>query len=226
MYNKPQRDASALNTPISNYNEDDTFRIYQGVWSNILNDHAYLEARGSFVDISFPLYIKDEAKAARNQVHHRIDDEQVTGANQNEYINQRQRLQLNTVLSWYKAQWLGGRHELKFGWDFANNNVSADVTPSTIRRGPVRGLPGACPAFNTPVHPEETIRTNAFFASDTIQRGPVHAELWVASTRHAGACLSPVESGRHVHRRPGTLRRSARSSTGTRCRRGVASFIS
>ena len=66
-YNKPQRGASALNTPISTWNEDDTFSIYQGIWNSILNDHAYLESRVSLVDIFFPLYIQDAAKAAGNQ---------------------------------------------------------------------------------------------------------------------------------------------------------------
>ncbi|HEX7779248.1 MAG TPA: TonB-dependent receptor, partial [Vicinamibacterales bacterium] len=127
-YNKPQRDASALTTPLSNSNEDDTFRIYQGIWSNILNDHSYLEARGSFTDISFPLLIKDEAKAAGNQSTVELSTGKLTGAAATESISERRRFQLNTVLSWYKAQWLGGRHELKFGWDFANNSVKADVT--------------------------------------------------------------------------------------------------
>jgi Carboxypeptidase regulatory-like domain len=187
-YNKPQRDASALNTPISNYNEDDTFRIYQGVWSNILNDRAYLEARGSYVDISFPLLIKDEAKAAGNQSTIELTTGRITGANNNEQISQRKRLQLNTVLSWYKAQWLGGRHELKFGWDFANNNVSADVTAlGDTNVALFEGFQAFALHLNTPVHPEETIRTNALFASDTYQRGPVTLNFGVRFDQARGS---------------------------------------
>jgi hypothetical protein len=187
-YNKPQRDASALNTPISNWNEDDTFRIYQGVWSNILNDHAYLEARGSFVDISFPLLIKDEARAAGNQSTTELTTNRVTGANNNQQISTRRRLQLNTVLSWYKAQWLGGRHELKFGWDFANNTVSSEVTAlGDTNVALFEGFQAFALHLNTPVHPEETIRTNALFASDTFQRGPLTLNFGVRFDQARGS---------------------------------------
>ena len=171
-YNKPQRGASALNTPLSTWNEDDTFSIYQGIWNSILNDHAFLESRVSLVDIFFPLNIQDAAKAARNQATVELTTNKVTGANANEFINERQRLQLNTVLSWYKSQWLGARHELKFGWDFANNPTSIETTTlDDVAVAVFEGFPALAFRFNTPVRTEETTRTNAFFAADTIQRG-------------------------------------------------------
>ncbi len=175
-YKKPQRDASALNTPISNWDEDDTFSIYQGMWNNILNDHAYLEARVSFVDIFFPLRIKEEAKLAGNQSAIELTTNKITGANTNEQVNERRRLQLNTVLSWYKAQWAGARHELKFGWDFANSPASVTFTAlDDVNVALIEGGPFAAQRLNTPVNTKETIRTNALFAADTIQRGRVAA---------------------------------------------------
>ncbi|HYN07388.1 MAG TPA: TonB-dependent receptor [Vicinamibacterales bacterium] len=171
-YKKPQREASALNTPLSNWNEDDEFGIYQGIWNNILNDHAYLEARASFVDIFFPLRIKDEAKAAGNQSITNFNTGKVTGANTAEIINDRKRLQLNTVLSWYKAGWVGARHEFKFGWDFSNSPTAVTLTAiDDVNLFTLDGAPAFAVRLNTPVHPEETVRSNAFFASDTIQKG-------------------------------------------------------
>jgi carboxypeptidase family protein len=171
-YNKPQRGASAFNTPISTWNEDDTFSIYQGIWNSIVNDHAFLESRVSYVDIFFPLNIQDAAKAAGNQSTFELTTGEITGAQQNEQINVRHRLQLNTVLSWYKAQWIGARHELKFGWDFANNPTSNEISAlGDVNLAVNEGAAAFAFLLNTPVHTKETTRMNAFFASDTIQRG-------------------------------------------------------
>jgi hypothetical protein len=171
-YNKPQRGASALATPLSTWNEDDTFSIYQGIWNSILNDHAFLESRVSFVNVDFPLFIQDAAKAAGNQATIELTTNKVTGANTSEFLNDRKRLQLNTVLSWYKAQWLGARHELKFGWDFSNSPTVVDTTAiDDVALGVAEGAPAIAFRFNTPVQSKETTRMNSFFAADTIQRG-------------------------------------------------------
>ena len=171
-YNKPQRGASALNTPISTWNEDDTFSIYQGIWNRIVNDHAYLESRVSFVNIDFPLFIQDAAYAAQNQSTFELTTNKITGANTQQFISDRKRLQLNSVLSWYKAKWMGARHELKFGWDFANNPTSTEITAiDDVNVAVAEGFPQFALRANTPVHEKETTRMNAFFASDTIQRG-------------------------------------------------------
>lgn len=177
-YNKPQRGASAFNTPISTWNEDDTFSIYQGIWNSILNDHAFLESRVSFVNIDFPLFIQDAARAAHNQATVELTTNKITGANTQQFISDRKRLQLNTVLSWYKAQWIGARHELKFGWDFANNPTSVEISAlDDVNVAVSEGAPAFALRFNTPVDEKETTRMNAFFASDTIQRGRFTANV-------------------------------------------------
>jgi hypothetical protein len=171
-YKKPQRDASALNTPLSNWDEDDVFSIYQGIWNKILSDHAYFEGRASFVDIDFPLRIKDEAKAAGNQSTQETTTGKLTGANTIEILSDRKRLQLNAVLSYYQARWAGARHEFKFGWDFANSPTAVEFSAiDDVNLALFEGSPFYAIRYNTPVNPKETVRSNAFFASDTIQRG-------------------------------------------------------
>lgn len=171
-YKKPQSSASALNTPLSNWNEDNTSSIYQGIWNGILSNRAYVEARLSYSDIFFPLYIKDEAKAAGNQSVYELTTGKVTGANTSEQISQHNRLHANAVLAWYKDRWLGSRHEFKFGWDFAHSpneltlKALDDVNVATFE-----GFPALAIRLNSPVNPHETIRTSALFASDTLQYG-------------------------------------------------------
>ena len=102
-YKKPQRDASALTAPLATLDEDDDFSIYQGMWNKIVSDHAFFEARASFVDIFFPLRIQEAARAAGNQNTFDFATNRTSGAAAAETLSERRRLQLNAVLSWYRA---------------------------------------------------------------------------------------------------------------------------
>jgi hypothetical protein len=135
--------------------------------------------------------IKDEAKAAGNQATVDLATFKITNANTSQSISERNRFQLNTLLSWYKANWLGGRHELKFGWDFANSSVEAEVTAlGDTNVGIADGAPQIALRLNTPVNPKEDILTNAFFAADTIQRGPLTVNFGVRFDQTRGSVPS------------------------------------
>lgn len=186
-YNKPQRGASALNTPLSNWNEDDVFEIYQGLWNGVLSKTMFIESRVSYVDVFFPLYIKDEAKAAGNQAVTDLSTGKVTGANTFEFISLRRRLQANAVVSWYRDRWLGARHEVKFGWDFSNSpNEFTGSALDDVNLNVDQGFPVFVIRYNTPVRAEETVRTNSLFIGDTIQSRRLTVNLGVRFERAQG----------------------------------------
>ncbi len=168
-YDKPQRGASALNTPLSNWKEDDTFDIYQVAWNATFTDDLFLEARASFVDIFFPLFIKEEAKRLGNQSVTELTTGKVTGANTLELIFNRHRLQSKVVLNYFNDDLFGVRHEFKLGWDFSYNPNSVDVSAlDDVNLFTFNGLPAFVILFNTPVNIKRNTQFNALFASDKI----------------------------------------------------------
>src|SRR6185295_17281755 len=57
-YNKPNRNASALNNPTSAAREEDIMDVRQGLWNSILSSNAFMDARVSYAYILLPLYQK------------------------------------------------------------------------------------------------------------------------------------------------------------------------
>jgi hypothetical protein len=192
-YRKPQRGASALNTPLSTWREDDTSSVYQGTWTGIFRNQAYLEARASYTDVFFPLYIQDAAKAADNQSTLDLDTNRVTGANMLEVISQRKRLQADVVVSWVADRWAGFRHEFKAGWDFANSPSKLAISAlDDVNLATFGGTPAFALLYNTPVHPDETVRTTAFLGSDTLRRGRLTFNVGARLERTQG--IVPAQS--------------------------------
>lgn len=177
-YDKPQRGASALNTPLSNWKEDDTFDIYQVAWNATFTDDLFLEARTSFVDIFFPLYIKEEAKRRGNQSVTELTTGKVTGANTLELIFNRHRLQSKVVLNYFNDDLFGVRHEFKVGWDFSYNPNSVDITAlDDVNLFTFNGAPAFVVLYNTPVNVKRNTQFNALFAADKIFIGRVAIDI-------------------------------------------------
>jgi hypothetical protein len=107
-YRKPNRDASALFTPVSTSNEHNTFGLYQGLWNSILTDRAFVDARISFNDLIFDLYQKGNEQSLRDLSTGILERSALTQS-----LNVRQRLQLNATFNYYIQQALGGRHDFR-----------------------------------------------------------------------------------------------------------------
>lgn len=173
-YDKPQRGASALNTPLSNWKEDDIFDVYQVAWNGTFGQWLFFDARVSFVDIFFPLYIKEEAKRQGLQSTFETTTGKRTGSNQLEQIFNRHRLQAKVVGSYFVERFLGGRHEFKFGWDFSYNPNSVEVRAiDDVELFTTNGIPTLVRLWNTPVHIKRNTQSNALFVSDTYMVGPL-----------------------------------------------------
>jgi hypothetical protein len=165
-YYKPNRGASPLFTPQSNFKEDDHFTILQGQWNSILGPSAFLDARVSFLNIFFPLYQKGTEQSLLD-----LSTNFLSRAAQTESIFTRKRLQASVNLQYFVAHALGGRHELRFGVDQTH-------TPTTTEQHRIddvnlfyRSSPTPTAAsvqfFNSPVQSRQTVDVTAVFAQDS-----------------------------------------------------------
>lgn len=169
-YYKPNRGASAFNTPESNFKEDDVFDITQGLWNSVLTNASFLDARFTFNRIFFPLFQKGTQQSLSDQATGIL-----TRAAQNEQIFRRYRFQMNANYQYYLDNFLGGRHELRVGFDHAHMPTETDVNridDVNLFWNSAQGRGTEVTFFNSPVQSKSTVDQTAFFAQDnyTIKR--------------------------------------------------------
>lgn len=169
-YDKPQRGASGLNSPLSAWKEDDEFDIYQLSWNGLFSSNLYGDAKISFVDIFFPLFIKEEARARGLQSSTEATTGFVSHANANEFIFLRERLQAKGALSYADDDLGGARHEFRFGFDLSHSpNQFSTNAIDELNLTTVGGEAGFVTLFNTPVDVRRGVDTVALFASDSVR---------------------------------------------------------
>jgi hypothetical protein len=164
LYDKPNRGASAFNTPASDWKERDIMSIYQGLWNSVLSKDAFLDARVSYADIFFPLYLKAKDVSVLD-----LATNIRTGSNAQEYQFTRRRLQVNANLSYYVDDWAGSRHEFRFGIDYSH----APTNSYQFRNGDINlqvsaGVPAYVFEYNTPVLSKSTVDGLGAFVQDAI----------------------------------------------------------
>ncbi|MDE3156673.1 MAG: TonB-dependent receptor [Acidobacteriota bacterium] len=163
-YYKPNRGASAFNTPASDWKEDDTTSIYQGLWNSVLSSHAFLDARISYNDLLFPLYLKSTDVSTYD-----LATNITSGANTVGYRFLRKRLQTNANLSYYVDNFHGTRHEFRVGIDYAHAPTVSDQTRNgDILQYTLNGAPAYVTEYNTPVDSAANVDTFAVFGQDSI----------------------------------------------------------
>jgi hypothetical protein len=120
VYKKPNRFliASDLLEQDSTSNEDDVFTLYQALWNTVITPRLFVDARMGLNRILFPTYqngsdqtLLDNATGIR------------TRNAQTDVERFRDRYQYNATANYYIDELLGGRHELKFGFDHAHAPV-------------------------------------------------------------------------------------------------------
>ena len=164
-YKKPNRGASALNTPQSNWNEDDVTAIYQALWNAVLSKNAFMDARVSFNNLLFPLYLKNDEQSLLD-----LSTNIRTRSNFNGFEFVRRRLQASANFQYYLDQALGGRHELRWGIDHAHAPtktavIRADDVNLTYRSQPVPTA-STVTLFNSPVNSRSTVDVTALYVQD------------------------------------------------------------
>lgn len=119
-YKKPHRFLAASNLLVeeSTSNEDDVFDLFQVLWNSVLSRNLFVDARLGLNKILFPTYqngtdqtLLDTATGIRTR-NFTTDTERF-----------RDRYQANTTFQYYLDEALGGRHEFKFGFDYAHAPV-------------------------------------------------------------------------------------------------------
>ncbi|MCI0416488.1 TonB-dependent receptor [bacterium] len=170
-YYKPDRGAvdfgGAFVTPESTWIEDDVSHVFQSTWNSVLGDNALLDARVSFVHLTFPLIIKND-----NASHQELTTYQILEAAYLGFDQLRRRLQINGSLSYYVDNWLGGKHDVKVGYDIQH---AFDDTTATANDDlfylDFQGQPLLVIEWNTPVNTKDRIKDYAFFVQDSYRLG-------------------------------------------------------
>lgn len=174
-YDKPNRGAGPGVTLDSNQKEDDTFLISQVSWSWAANNSLVADTKVAYSNTHFPLLQKTDQQTILDNA---------TGVRlRNTTLNQlmfRRRWQVTSNWTYFLPEFVGGRHELKFGFD--NGYTPEDVTQS--RAGNVSltfrsqagtasqpAGPGNVTIFNTPIVLERAVTNTAIYGQDSYSIG-------------------------------------------------------
>ena len=167
-YKKPQRFliASNLATVDSTVNEDDVFDIYQLLWNSVITQRFFIDARVGLNKIFFPTY--------QNTSEQTLLDSATNIRTRNYNVNTerwRDRYQANATGQYYLDDFLGARHEFKFGFDHAHAPVEQrdsridDVEPVYSS---TTGLAQNVTIFATPFYQKTAVDVTALYLQDSI----------------------------------------------------------
>ncbi len=167
-YKKPQRFliASNLATRESTVNEDDVFDIYQVLWNSVVTQKFFIDARVGLNKIFFPTYLNTSEQTLLDSATN------IRTRNFNVGTERwRDRYQANATGQYYLDDFLGARHEFKFGFDHAHapveNRASRidDVEPTYSS---TTGLSQNVQIFATPFFTKTAVDVTALYAQDSI----------------------------------------------------------
>src|SRR5262245_28970340 len=125
-YSKPNRllNNSSITVIDSTSDEEDMFDLAQGLWNSVLGKNFFIDARIGLNKILFPTY--------QNGGNQQSVTDNATGIVYGNFptdvIRNRDRYQANATGQYYVDQALGGRHELRFGFDNAHAVTQNETT--------------------------------------------------------------------------------------------------
>lgn len=164
-YDKPNRGASASNTPDSNNKELDYGNTFQGGWNLLVTNRLFADTKISYNNIHFPLFQKTGLQS--------ILDNSTGIRYRNAATDQRfyrQRLQMSSNWSYFVPEMFGGRHELKGGVDYGHTPAATDnlrVDDVNLVYLSATNRASTVTLFNSPTHTVSTINSLALFAQDS-----------------------------------------------------------
>jgi hypothetical protein len=174
-YDKPNRGASPNVTLDSNTKEYDTFPVAQTSWNTVLTDRMFVDSKLSYNNTHFPLSQKlDLQSLLDNSTNVRLRNAAQTN------VMFRRRLQITSNLQYYIPTFLGGRHEIKAGFD--NAYTPEDVTTTRVdnvnlvfrsRQGSATQPPGpvSVTIFNSPLFVKRAVTNTALYGQDSFAYG-------------------------------------------------------
>jgi hypothetical protein len=167
-YKKPNRFLAASNTLVqeSTSNEDDVFDVYQVLWNSVLTSRLFIDARFGLNKILFPTYqngsdqtLLDTATGIRTR-NFTADTERF-----------RDRYQGNATAQYYLDEFLGARHEFKFGFDQAHAPVEVRTRrfdDVELTYSSATGLSQNVTLFATPFFTKTAVDVTALYFQDSI----------------------------------------------------------
>ena len=145
--------------------EDDVFDIYQLLWNTVVTQKFFVDARVGLNKIFFPTYL--------NTAEQTLNDSATGIRTRNFNVGTerwRDRYQANATGQYYLDDFLGARHEFKFGFDHAHSPVENrasrvdDVDPTYSS---ATGLAQNVILFGTPFYTKTAIDVTALHAQDS-----------------------------------------------------------
>lgn len=166
-YKKPNRFLASSNLLVkdSTSNEDDVFDLYQVLWNSVVTQRMFVDARLGMNRIFFPTYLNGSDQTLLDTA---------TGIRTRNYISGterwRDRLQANATAQYYLDQALGGRHEIKFGFDHAHalvENRTSRFDDVDMSYSSATGATSTVTLFGTPFYDKSAVDVTALYAQDS-----------------------------------------------------------
>jgi hypothetical protein len=173
VYDKVNRGADTSNgtqDPESVWHEHDVLAVYQGLWNLVLTDRQFMDTRVSYNSINFPLNLKTDKQTLLDQATNIR-----TRANNVQQIMDRRRLQVSSNWQYFVPQALGGRHEIRAGFDNAYTPETVDIAINGDVRLVYRSIattggaagPVQVQVFNTPLQQKRAVMQTSLYAQDS-----------------------------------------------------------
>jgi len=169
-YSKPNRLLNNASVTVidSTSDEEDMFDLAQGLWNSVIGKNFFIDARLGLNKILFPTY--------QNGGNQQSSTDNATGIVYGNFptntVRHRDRNQVNATGQYYVDQALGGRHELKFGFDYThavtkNENTRVDNVTTTYTTASGAFAPVNVTMFATPQNDATALNVLALFAQDS-----------------------------------------------------------
>lgn len=145
--------------------------IIQGQWTSFLSDNLYIDLRYGYKNLRFPLSYQPEVKATD---YARVDDirSTLTGAAEFDFTNIATRHQVNASVTYYRDKFLGGSHDIKFGFEYARSlNAYKFKANGDMVMHFLDGVPAYVLAWNTPVDQKSLFQVTSLYIQDSYTIG-------------------------------------------------------
>ncbi len=169
-YSKPNRllNNASITVIDSTSDEEDMFDVAQALWNSVVSKNFFVDARLGLNKILFPTF-----QNGGNQ-QSSVDNATgiVFGNFPTDTIRNRDRIQANTTGQYYVDQALGGRHEIKFGFDYShavtrNQSRRVDDATTTFTTASGAFVAQNVTLFATPQNDATALNVLALFAQDS-----------------------------------------------------------
>jgi hypothetical protein len=168
-YNKPNRllNSAAVTVKDSTSDEEDIFDVYQALWNSIVGKNLFVDARLGLNKILFPTYFNGGSQQSVTDNATGI----IYGNNTTEVIRNRDRYQANATGQYYVDRALGGRHEVRFGFDHSHA-ISKNQTHRVDEVRPFYNSTAtprsqSVEIYATPLNDIAAVNVTALFAQDS-----------------------------------------------------------